>query len=152
MFKQVVIWVNVSLSLVLSAFRNSGDLRLRCYWGMAGMGLSLYRFSRVPGESWVVFLCLLGFGGCSNACGKSSGVLENFEPRFLWLVVCRFHSFSYNELFCLLLLLVVLSAFSLLCGLSSNKFLTAIYATLICGDVLVWLFLFNRIPGVLAWR
>ena len=77
-FKQVVIWLNVSLSLVLSAFRNSGDLRLRCYWGMAGMGLSLYRFSRVPGESWVVFLCLLGDGGCSNACGKSSGVLGNF--------------------------------------------------------------------------
>lgn len=76
--KQVVIWVNVALSLVLSAFRNSGDLRLLCYRGMAGMGLSLHRFSRVPGESWMVFSCLLGFGGCPNACDKSSGVLGNF--------------------------------------------------------------------------
>ena len=76
--KQVVIWVNVSLSLVLSAFRNSGNLGLRCYWVMAGMGLSLYRFSRVPGEIWMVFSCLLGFGGCLNACDKSSGVLGNF--------------------------------------------------------------------------
>lgn len=76
--KQVVIWVNVALSLVLSAFRNSGDLRLLCYRGMVGMGLSLHRFSRVPGESWMVFSCLLGFGGCPNACDKSSGVLGNF--------------------------------------------------------------------------
>lgn len=42
------------------------------------MGLSLHRFSRVPGESWMVFSCLLGFGGRPNACDKSSGVLGNF--------------------------------------------------------------------------
>ncbi|WP_142906783.1 hypothetical protein [Klebsiella pneumoniae] len=42
------------------------------------MGLSLYRFSRVPGESWMVFSCLLGFGGCPNACDKSSGVFWEF--------------------------------------------------------------------------
>lgn len=65
------------------------------------MGLSFHRFSRVPGESWVVFLCLLGFGGCSNACGKSSGVLGNFEPHVLWRVVCWFRSFGYDERFCL---------------------------------------------------
>ena len=46
--KQVVIWVNVSLSLVLSGFRNSGDLRLRCYRWMAGMGFPFCRFSDVP--------------------------------------------------------------------------------------------------------
>ena len=55
--------MNVSLSLVLAAFRNSGDLRLHCYWGMAGMGLSLYRFSRVPGERWMCFRDCWGLAG-----------------------------------------------------------------------------------------
>lgn len=49
--KQVVIWVNVSLSLVLSGFRNSGNLRLRYYWEMAGMGFPFCRFSGVPDEN-----------------------------------------------------------------------------------------------------
>ena len=93
--KQIVIWVNVSLSLVLSAFRNSGNLRWHCYWVMAGMEFSFCHFSGVPVEDWIVFPCLLGFGGCPNACDKSSGVLGIFEPRFLWLVVCRFRSFGY---------------------------------------------------------
>lgn len=46
--KQIVIWVNVSLSLVQSAFRNSGNLRLHCYWEMAGMLFPFCRLSREP--------------------------------------------------------------------------------------------------------
>lgn len=68
----------MSLCLVLSGFRNSEKLRLLCYWEMAGMGFPLYRFSRVSDESWLVFLCLLVFVGCPNACEKSSGVLGIF--------------------------------------------------------------------------
>ena len=90
------------------------------------MGLSLHRFSRVPGESWMVFSCLLGFGGCPNACDKSSGVLGIFEPRFLWLVVCRFRSFSYDNGFCLNVLLVVLPPDFELIGLSSKTLCNAL--------------------------
>lgn len=42
------------------------------------MGFPLYRFSRVSDESWLVFLCLLVFVGCPNACEKSSSVLGIF--------------------------------------------------------------------------
>ena len=82
------------------------------------MGLSLHRFSRVPGESWMVFSCLLGFGGCLNACGRVV-FLGIFEPHFLWLVVCRFRSFGYDKRFCLNVLLVVLLSIFELIGLSS---------------------------------
>ena len=107
--------MNVALSLVLSAFRNSGDLRLRCYWGW-----------QVWDYLFIVSLVCLGKAGwCFRACWGLAGVpmpvisrvvfLGIFEPHFLWLVVCRFRSFGYDGRFCLnVLLVVLLSIFELI--------------------------------------
>ena len=84
------------------------------------MGLSLHRFSRVPGESWMVFSCLLGLAGVSMPVISRVVFLGIFEPRFLWLVVCRFRSFGYDGRFCLNVLLVVLLSIFELIGLSSQ--------------------------------
>lgn len=48
-----------------------------------------------------------------------------FEPRFLWLVVCRFCSFGYDGRFCLNVLLVVLLSIFELIGLSSQTLCNA---------------------------
>lgn len=49
-----------------------------------------------------------------------------FEPRFLWLVVCRFRSFGYDGRFCLNVLLVVLLSIFELIGLSSQTLCNAL--------------------------
>ncbi len=79
------------------------------------MGLSLHRFSRVPGESWMVFSCLLGFGGCPNACDKSSGVLGNFWASLPLVGGMPVPLFRLRWRFCLnVLLVVLLSIFELI--------------------------------------